>query len=405
MLYNLGIRFYGALISIASLWNTKAKKWLSGRKNWEKCLPTIPDERQVIWFHCASMGEYDQGLPVMEKLKERDPSVFLLVTFFSPSGYEFLKDKSIGDHTCYLPLDTPNNANNFVSHFKPIWVFFVKYEFWLNYIDACKSNRVSIYGLSAVFQSNQRFFKWYAGRFRNMIGKFEHFFLQNEESAEVLKSKGYSHYTVTGDTRFDRVVERTKKDYSNKIISSFVNINEPTLVVGSSWPKDEELIIPFINKEAQRIKAIIAPHEVHESHINDIIGALEVPFQRYTALDNGEQLADNTRVIILDCIGVLAFAYKYGSMAYVGGGFGSGLHNILEPAAFGLPVVFGPNYSKFPEAGRFINEKIGISIRTVEELEEAIEVFLNQSSKEKVKKFISNQCGATSKVIEYLTKQ
>lgn len=402
MIYNLGIYFYGGLIKLASTWSEKAQKWVNGRKNFWKNLPTVSEDKHVIWFHCASMGEYDQGLPVMEKYKELFPDTYLLVTFFSPSGYEVLKDKSIGDHTCYLPLDTPENARKFVDHFKPERAFFVKYEYWLNYIDACAKNGCEIYGLSAVFRENQRFFKWYAGRFKSMINKFSHFFLQNKASADILAKHGYSHYTITGDTRYDRVLKRAQQKNSNSILESWCADKKNVLIIGSSWPKDEQTIIPLINNKEIEIPVIIAPHEVNKEHIDSIIDSLEVPHQNYTDLENGEELKKETKVIILNCIGVLAKAYKYGTIAYVGGGFGTGLHNILEPAAFGLPVIFGPQHDKFPEAKEFIDEGIGKSISDNLSFIRALHTFHEKEDIEgKVTEFVQRKAGAKEKVLTY----
>lgn len=402
MIYNLGIYFYGGLIKLASTWSKKAQKWVNGRKNFWENLPTIPKDKHVVWFHCASMGEYDQGLPVMEKYKELFPDTYLLVTFFSPSGYEVLKDKSIGDHTCYLPLDTPENARKFVDHFQPERAFFVKYEYWLNYIDASAKKGCDIYGLSAVFRENQRFFKWYAGRFKSMINKFDHFFLQNKDSADILAKHGYSHYTVTGDTRYDRVLKRAEQNHSNSILESWYVDNSDILIVGSSWPKDEQIIIPLINKKEIDIPVIIAPHEVNKEHIDSINKSLQVPHQNYTDIENGEELKKDTKVIILNCIGVLAKAYKYGTIAYVGGGFGTGLHNILEPAAFGLPVIFGPQHDKFPETEEFIDEGVGKSISDNKSFISALHTFNEKEDIEsKVTKFVQQKGGATDKVLTY----
>tara|TARA_B100000508_G_scaffold136157_1_gene128817 strand:- start:71125 stop:72336 length:1212 start_codon:yes stop_codon:yes gene_type:complete len=401
MLYNLGIYLYGGLIRLASLWNKKAKKWVEGRAGfWNQNLE-IPNDRKVIWFHCASMGEYDQGLPVMQAFKEADPKNFILVTFFSPSGYEALISKSIGDHTCYLPLDTPRNAKKFIEKFHPTKAFFVKYEYWLNFIDACTKNGCKLYGLSALFRDDQRFFKWYAGRFKSMIKKFDHFFLQNETSASVLRSNGYENFTISGDTRYDRVILRAKEDRSNEIFEKWSRVDSKILVIGSSWPKDEQLLISLINKKQIEELVILAPHEVNTEHISSIEKQLSVPYQKYTDLENGVELKMDTQVIILNCIGVLAYAYKYGSIAYVGGAFGTGLHNILEPASFGLPVIFGPQHSKFPEADDFIEAGIGSSIQTSTELLSVYNRFKDSDFEEEVLSFMKRKSGATDEVMSY----
>ncbi len=402
MFYSLGIYAYGGIVRLASLWNAKARKWILGRKNFWSKLPTIPKNKEVVWFHCASMGEYDQGLPVMESFLDNFPNTYLLVTFFSPSGYEAIKDKSIADHTCYLPLDTKRNAKRFVDHFNPKKVFFVKYEFWLNYIDSCYRSDCKLFGLSAVFREDQRFFKWYGGRFTSMIDKFEHFFLQNNKSARTLSINDYNNFTVTGDTRFDRVLIRAKHNEHNPILEKWTKRKRNVLVIGSSWPKDEEILYPLINDTESSTAVILAPHEVNKEHIDGIIDKLNVPFQKYTDLLKGEVVESTTEVIILDCIGVLANAYKYGTLAYVGGAFGKGLHNILEPASFGLPVVFGPNHKKFPEAQEFIDAKIGKSINDEDSCSLALNVFAQDSNcDKKVLDIMEEKSGATSKVISY----
>jgi 3-deoxy-D-manno-octulosonic-acid transferase len=401
MLYNISIIVYGSIIKLAAIWNKKAKLWINGRKNFWKILPSLDDKKEVVWFHCASMGEYDQALPVMQSYKDQFPNSFLLITFFSPSGYETLKDKSIGDFTCYLPLDTPKNASRFIGYFKPIKAFFVKYEYWLNYIDSCYKNECELYGLSSVFRENQRFFKAYRLRFSRMINKFDYFFLQNEESASILKANGYSNYLLTGDTRYDRVVMRANQNSSNEYFEKWKTDN-PILVVGSSWPSDEGLIIPLINQNKINASVILAPHEVNPQHIDQITSSLALPYQLYTDLEEGQEVKQETKVIILNCIGVLANAYKYGDVAYVGGGFKTGLHNILEPAAFGLPVIFGPNHKKFPEAKSFINAGIAKSINNSETCEKALNQFFEDHIiSKRVQDFVSQNVGATEKVMSH----
>lgn len=402
MFYSLGIHIYGGLIQLAALWNKKASKWVSGRRMFWSKLPEIPKNKEVVWFHCASMGEYDQGLPVMERYVENFPGTFLLVTFFSPSGYEAIKDNSIADHTCYLPLDTRSNAKRFINHFHPAKAFFVKYEFWLNYIDVCSKSSCDLYGLSAVFRPDQRFFQWYGGRFRSMIQKFDHFFLQNDKSAQILATHDHYNYTVTGDTRYDRVLDRVKLKEKNPLFEKWSISKRNILVIGSSWPKDEEILYPLINDIENSTAVILAPHEVDSEHIDKIISNLSVPFQRYTDLEKGQVIEMSTKIIILDCIGVLANAYKYGTLAYVGGAFGKGLHNILEPASFGLPVVFGPNYQKFPEAKEFIDAKIGKSINDADSCSIALNTFAqDKNSEKKVLDFMRDKSGATVRVISY----
>jgi len=404
MFYSTGIYLYGAFIRLAAiLGNQKAKKWVDGRYQWLKNLPNT-QEKKVTWFHCASLGEYDQGLPVMEAWKKQYPDDFILVTFFSPSGYENKVDQSIGDATCYLPLDTPANARNFIEHFRPNHAFFIKYEYWINYIKYADRRNCSIYGLSAIFRPTQRFFNWYGGVFRKALHRFDYFFVQNQSSQQLLSSIGITNTTVTGDTRFDRVLERVENHKTQPIIGQWTN-TENVFVMGSSWSVDEEMIIPFINSGAIASKVIIAPHEVDEDHIQKIKKLLRVSTERFTEIDETTGIQSSTKVLILDCIGLLASAYQYGELAYVGGAFKTGLHNILEPAAFGLPVIFGPRYAKFPEAQLFIDEKIGQSIVDSDSFYKAYQHFsANDKISHRVYQFMQDKRGATAQIMHHFTR-
>lgn len=401
MLYSLGIYFYGLLMRIGALFHPKAKKWVQGRKNFWSKIPNLRGEN-VIWFHCASLGEYDQGKPIMEAWKKEHPSDYILVTFFSPSGYENIKDKSVGDFTCYLPLDTKRNARKFMKYFSPSKVFFIKYEIWVNHLKAAKKSGAKLYSVSASFRKNHRFFKWYGGTFRKALLLFDHIFVQYDLSKKLLAKIGITNVTVSGDTRYDRVAQRAEEEKENAIISPWAQ-NESVFVMGSSWTVDEEMIIPYINDYKIKTKVIIAPHEVNKAHIQQIEERLKVNYQLYTNIQKGEELKRHTHVLILDCIGVLADAYRYGNIAYVGGGFGSGLHNILEPAAFGSPVVFGPIHQKFPEAQAFIDAGIGKSCDENKTFFEAYSAFtMNEDIQKQVQEFIESQRGATRIVMDKL---
>ncbi|MCO5267856.1 MAG: 3-deoxy-D-manno-octulosonic acid transferase [Brumimicrobium sp.] len=403
MIYNLGIFIYGILVRIGSLFHPKAKKWVDGRKRLFQQFPQV-ENANVVWFHCASMGEYDQGLPIMEAWKKQFPEDFILVTFFSPSGYEYFKTKSIGNYTCYLPLDTKRNAKKFIRHFKPKKVFFIKYEIWINFLKAAKTSGSEIYAISANYRIKHRYFKWYGGYFRNALHLFNHIFVQNQNSKNLLENIHLNNITVSGDTRFDRVANRAHHAQENPIFSKWVS-TEDVLVIGSSWPKDESVLLPLINSGKITQKIILAPHEVHEGHVQQILAQLQVKYQLYTDLQQGEILSDDTKVVILNCIGILAEAYKYGKIAYVGGGFGSALHNILEPAAFGLPVIFGPIHTNFPEASTFINKGIGDSIYDQASFMEAYySILSDENIAERVREYIQQNTGATHIVMEYFTK-
>lgn len=402
-IYNLGIRFYGLFLWLASLFNPKAKKWVDGRVNWESQLPEVKNKK-VVWFHCASLGEFEQGRPVIEEWKKRFPTNFILVTFFSPSGYEIQKNYSHADHIMYLPLDTPKNAKNFITYFQPTTVFFVKYEFWLNYIFSAKKANANLFSLSALFRPNQRFFKWYGKIFRNALHHFDYFFVQNQASQQLLNSIGIQNAKITGDTRYDRIFDRIAEQKENELIKNWLG-DEKVFVIGSSWPSDEAIILPIINNQNWIKKVIIAPHNVDKKHVKQLTNGLKKAYSCYTEVNS--EIPKESQILVLDCIGVLADAYKYGEFAYVGGAFGTGLHNILEPAGFGLPVVFGPKFSKFPEAYDFIERGIGFSVESQTELSSKINHIKQylEELKSNVLDFTNQQKGARNKVLEVLEQQ
>lgn len=399
-LYNLGVRLYGLSISIAAIFNAKAKKWIHGRKDWRNSLPTISSERSVYWFHCASLGEFDQGLPLMELIRHNQPETYILITFFSPSGMEFHhKRNHPGDHVMYLPLDTPKNAKDFITHFQPKKAFFIKYEFWLNYIFEAKNNHVKLYNVSGLFRKGQRFFRATGGLFRDALADFEHFFVQNLSSKVLLENIGISNVSITGDCRFDRVVTNRDRAESDDIIERFKG-DQAVFIIGSSWPEDEKLLLPFISKNS--IKAIIAPHNVTEQSISAILKALPGA-RRYT--DGISEELESSKTLILDTIGHLSNAFQYGDFAYIGGGFSGKLHNILEPAVFGLPVMFGPKHSRFPEAGFFIEEGIGFAVENETDLKEAITIITNhiEDLRERTTSFVNENLGASEKIFKFIS--
>lgn len=394
-LYNSGVRAYGFSIRIASLFLPKAKKWIVGRKNWSSKLPDV-SHQDVVWFHCASLGEFDQGLPLMNKIKSEKPEIFLLVTFFSPSGFDhYQKREHQADFVCYLPLDTPRNARKFIAHFNPNHSFFVKYEFWGNYILAAKKNGSKIYNISGIFRPNQRFFKWHGGFFRNILKQFDHFFVQNETSKKLLSSIGLKNVSITGDSRFDRVIENRDNAKNNAAIEQFKG-EDQLVIIGSSWPVDEALLIPWINQT--KFKILIAPHQVDDKHVAQIITGISRKVARYSSLKEDQEM--DSEVLVLDTIGHLASAYKYGTIAYVGGGFSGSLHNILEPAVFGLPVIFGPKHTRFPEAQAFIDGGFGFSVETTKQFEKAFtEIVANLATiSEKERAFVEANAGASEKI-------
>lgn len=396
-LYNIGIVLLGFGIRIHALFNPKSAKWISGRKGLFETLPSVENEK-VIWFHCASLGEYDQGLPLMQLLRKHDPDFFILVTFFSPSGFEHYQKRDFRpDFTCYLPLDTPRNAQKFISHFKPEMAFFVKYEFWSNFIFSAKDRNTRIYNISGLFREDHRFFKWYGGYFRDTLRQFNAFYVQNERSKSLLSSISIENVIVTGDSRFDKVIETKLSRKPNEIIESFKN-KEEIFVAGSTWPECEKLLIPWINNSM--VKVLIAPHDISVHHVKSICSNLNIDYKLYSqaTIEN----VKNARVLILDSIGLLSSAYAYGFAAYVGGGFSGKLHNILEPAVFGLPVIFGPKHSRFPEASAFIENGIAFSVRTSQEFSMAIDQIQKEGDlmRKKTEQFVEKNKGASEKIFQ-----
>ena len=410
-LYNRLIGFYGFIIRCFTLFNPKAKLWIKGREKWRKNLPLIDKSRSLYWFHCASLGEFDQGIPVMKALKSKMPSAYILVTFFSPSGMlHYHKRKHVADHVMYLPLDTNSNANYFLDYFKPEKIYFVKYEFWANYLFQANKRGIEVYLVSSIFRENQLFFKWYGGFFRKILSQINHFFVQTEESKKLLNSIGINSVTVVGDTRFDQVVDVRNKMYEQvekglldadfSKIENFLN-GQKAIVIGSSWPVEEKLIMPFILRNPN-LKFIIAPHDISEGHINFIINKLGNQCIRFTNL-NEELSSENC--LILDTIGHLSKAYYFGEIAIIGGGFTGKLHNILEPASFGLPVLFGPKHNKFPEADLLVNKGLAFEFHSASDLEDIIPNVILQikTIKPKVDATVNSFLGVSQQIIDLST--
>ena len=347
IIYSIGIRLYYLAALLISPWNRKAKLWLEGRKFWyDKLKGVFNTDEKLIWFHCASLGEFEQGRPVIEAIRERRPDRKILLTFFSPSGYEKRKDYTGADYVMYLPLDTRKNAKKMLELLSPELVFFIKYEFWYHFLKQLKNAAIPVYLASGNFRSGQLFFRWYGGWYRKFLDFFTHIFVQTEDSKVLLSGIGYHHVSVAGDTRFDRVHELPLSKFSHPALEDFAK-GKQLIVAGSTWEKDEQLLAGAFEELSREVKWIIAPHELSEGHIR----SLQKRFPGsvlFTEL--GEKVPEGTRVILVDTIGMLSYLYRYGSMAYIGGGFGKGIHNILEAATYGLPVIFGPEYGKFSEA-------------------------------------------------------
>ncbi|MCW3072555.1 MAG: 3-deoxy-D-manno-octulosonic acid transferase [Bacteroidetes bacterium] len=403
LLYNISIHVYKILITAASSLNPKAKLWLDGRKNiFEKLASSISATcspgSKLAWFHCASLGEFEQGRPLIERYKAQHPDVKILLTFFSPSGYEIRKDYKGADLVCYLPADTPSNAKRFLEIVKPSAVFFVKYEFWFNYLAELKRRDVPTYLISGIFREEQHFFKFYGSWFRKQFSSFTHFFLQDLRSEELLHSIGYKNTTVAGDTRFDRVSEIAKNVRPFPLIEKFKG-GHRVLIAGSTWKEDEELIA---GSAQENLKLIIAPHEIDEKHIESICAL----FSKYSVIRYSqatESAVAAAQVLVIDNIGMLSSLYQYGTFAFIGGGFGKGIHNILEAATFGLPVVFGPNYDKFKEAVDLVKTGGAFSVSGKAEFEN-VRALLSDEQVLKTashisKYYVESRTGATEKIM------
>jgi len=349
LLYIIGIWAYTLLIKLFSLFNPKAKLFIKGRKNiFNIIAQKINPAEKHIWFHFASLGEFEQGRPVLEKIKNLYPAKKIIITFFSPSGYEIRKNYALAD-VFYLPIDTPGNAKRFISSINPEMAIFTKYEFWHFYFKELKDQGIPLYVISGIFRESQAFFKWYGNFYRNILKSVTYFFVQNKESENLLKSIGLNNVTISGDTRFDRVYENAQSPKALPLIESFIG-NSPTLICGSTWPEDEK-ILSALSEKYPNWKFIIAPHEIHESHIESIEKQFSVNNVRFSIFSSSNQTPNaEHQTLIVDNIGMLSSLYQYGKVAYIGGGFGIGIHNTLEAAAFGLPVIFGPKYDKFQEA-------------------------------------------------------
>ena len=389
--YQIGIHFFILFLRIFSVFNPKIRTGLEGRKNWTSALDDVPNNANVMWFHCASLGEFDQGLPVMHALKNKTPNAYILVTFFSPSGMQhFEKRMHPVDKALYLPFDTKLNAKIFIQKTNPTLAIFVKYEFWPNFILECGRSDIKLVSISTLLRKNQIYFKWYGGFFASVLKSIDHFFVQNQHSKILLESIGVKQIEISGDTRYDKVLQHKNSATSTDSILTQFTSEGPILIAGSSWKEEEEIIRLFL-KLNPTTKVIIAPHNVSPSNIERLQNSLDLPSVRYTKY----QEYKGNRVLILDTIGHLTSAYQYADYALVGGGFSGSLHNILEAGAYGLPVFFGPHHQKFPEAQSFIHGEIGFVIENAEQLSEKIKALGNQNEiKQKIKAFMYSQAGS-----------
>lgn len=399
LLYNIFIHLYIIILYLISPFNKKVRTMLKGEKECFEKLKSIRKEDKVAWFHCASLGEFEQGRPLLEEVKKQYPQHKILLSFYSPSGYEVRKNYPLADYIVYLPNDTKKNAKKFVSLVNPDLIFFIKYEFWYNYISALKGRR--LFQVSLILRENQYFFTWYGKWFRKQLGTFEHFFVQNSQTADLLNKIGYKNVTISGDTRFDRVMTIANNAKSFPDIENFCKGDKKIILAGSSWLADEKIIEQAIKN--LDIKLIIAPHIVEDTHIKEIQELFPNAILYSELTENKKE----SNVLIINCIGILSNLYQYCDIAYIGGGFGVGIHNTLEAATFGKPICFGTNYHKFQEAVDLINLKAAYSISNEEELRQVFNKLLNneeiyKQSAKASKNYVEEKIGACKKIIEHL---
>ena len=394
-------------IVVGSYFNKKLRKMLDGEREAIKQIrEKVDPDAQYIWFHAASLGEFEQGRPLIEKVHKEHPEYKILLTFFSPSGYEVRKNYTGADIITYLPIDTITNARAFLRAIRPVMAFFIKYEFWYNYLHILQHRGVPTYSVSSIFRPNQIFFKWYGRNYGRVLQCFTHFFVQNEESQQLLAGIGFKNSTVVGDTRFDRVLQIKEASKQLPIVDSFVHIHEEkkplTFVAGSSWLPDEAIFIEYFNTHPSW-KLIIAPHVIGEDHLKQIISLLKnKKVVRYT--QTTETDAANADVLIIDCFGLLSSIYRYGEVAYVGGGFGVGIHNVLEAAVWSIPVIFGPNNAHFAEAQGLKHNGGGFEIHNLEDFSKYIQRFEVETNFRLERgiaggKYVAALAGASNKVL------
>lgn len=413
--YDLLILFAGFVLKITALFNKKIKLFIDGRKQtFTKLQQAIAETDEVIWIHCASLGEFEQGRPIIEKLKLKFPTKKVVLTFFSPSGYEVRKNYEYADVVCYLPLDSAQNAKKFLDIVHPQLAIFVKYEFWPNLLKELKIRNVETLLISGIFRENQPFFKLYGSWMRKSIAAFSHFFVQDENSKQLLNSINFNNVTVSGDTRFDRVFEITHQNNKLPFIEEFID-NKYTLVAGSTWKEDETMLVDYINNKAsENEKFIIAPHNINPKDIADLKNSISKKValfseKSFNSAQGSENLADY-QVFIIDTVGLLTKIYSYATVAYVGGGFTkTGVHNVLEPATFGIPILIGPNYDKFNEAVDLVKNKACLAVDNSKELSLHLGNFfqsneLRLKTGEIAKKYVVDKTGATAKILEFMAK-
>ena len=403
-MYNIAIYLYGLGVFIYSLFNEKVRKmWRGEHESFRIIRERLDPNGKYIWFHAASLGEFEQGRPLMERIRATHPEYKILLTFFSPSGYEVRKDYKGADIVCYLPLDTVNNARRFLRTVRPVMAFFIKYEFWYNYLHVLKHRCVPTYSVSSIFRRDQIFFKWYGRDYARVLSCFTTFFVQNEESKLLLGTIGIKNAVVVGDTRFDRVLQIKEASKQLPLVEAFVSNAEHVFCAGSSWQPDEEIFIPYFNGRSDW-KLIIAPHVIGEEHLAQMMQLLKGRrVTRYTQTNPEE--AAKADVLIIDCFGLLSSIYRYAQVSYVGGGFGAGIHNTLEAGVWGIPVIFGPNNKRFAEAQGLLKCKGGFEIKNVNDFTTLMvhlesEPALLEKSGKAAADYVKSLSGATEKILK-----
>ena len=408
-MYNLFIYLYLLGVAVYSCFNAKVRRmWRGEREAFGVLRQKVAPNARYVWFHAASLGEFEQGRPLMEQMKREHPDIKILLTFFSPSGYEVRKNYEGADIICYLPLDTPLNAHRFLRLIQPEKAFFIKYEFWYNYLHILKHRGIPVYSVSSIFREGQIFFRWYGHQYGRVLKCFTHFFVQNAESQRLLNSLGLTNVTVTGDTRFDRVLQIKEQAHALPIVEAFA-ANRKVFIAGSSWQPDEEIFIRYFGQHPDW-RLIIAPHVIGEDHLHQIEHLLERrSVARYTSLEKMDNQQRQTaiaqaEVLVIDCFGLLSSIYRYADVTYVGGGFGVGIHNTLEAAVWDVPVVFGPNNQKFQEAQGLKAQGGGFEIASYDDFERLMDRFIADEAVlrragQAAGNYVKDKAGATDKIL------
>jgi len=410
--YRIAVSLIRVLLWMSYPFSAKNRKFLQGRRRLFKQLREFSETRNprqpVYWFHCASLGEFEQGRPLMEEMKEQNPKIQIVLTFFSPSGYDVRKNYEGADLVCYLPLDGKRNAEKFLNYVKPKAAFFIRYEFWYGYLSVLKQRHIPSISVSTLFQSNAVPFRWYGSFYRNMLRKVTYFFAQDQNTVDLLVGIGIQSVSLAGDTRFDRVADICRHAPKNELAAAFKGESH-AMVIGSSWPEDMELLLPFMKEFVDDIKFIIAPHNIEEEALQKIEEELPYKTVRYSKVKT--ETISNYRVLIIDNVGMLTSLYRYGEFAYVGGAFGRSLHNILEPATFGMPIFFGNrSYRHVNEANALLKNGVAFTAGDFKELRDKFKRFFNNEEErlaaaEECRQYVSENTGATQLIMKYIAQQ